>query len=367
MADGEKPKQTVVVQGSEVSNENSEQQAIVRTSEAPVGEGIDDEILQQAFEEVSQPIVEHNGIYKDDKGENVTLIADGSVLTDVSGNVVGTINDDGNTYTLSSSLNLPEATLSNNTEIEPDDNLLEDAEGANKLPVPITTAVEELTKSQDILRSELNSGKILQLPTATNSLSSNQPLFVIRSPSNSNTLTDTSSNALSSLIKYSPTTITSLSNQVAPLGSSQNPIRIIQQGNQYTSTQQLNPEQLSQIMQVVQQQQAVRQAKQMGGTSVIYNPETQTKIVYRVINPSDLHTKTPEPSTSTVKTVQVGVSGRTYTGKKRGRKRKIDLKKGDDDTEAPELSHREKEEKKKNRPKTRSGSYRYFLHEYNIQ
>lgn len=36
----------------------------------------------------------------------------------------------------------------------------------------------------------------------------------------------------------------------APLGSSQNPIRIIQQGNQYTPVQQLTTEQLQQIMQV---------------------------------------------------------------------------------------------------------------------
>jgi len=36
----------------------------------------------------------------------------------------------------------------------------------------------------------------------------------------------------------------------APLGSSRNPIRIIQQGNQYTSLQHLTQDQLSQIMQV---------------------------------------------------------------------------------------------------------------------
>jgi len=35
-----------------------------------------------------------------------------------------------------------------------------------------------------------------------------------------------------------------------PLGSSQNPIRIVQQGNKYTSLQELTPEQLNQIMQV---------------------------------------------------------------------------------------------------------------------
>ena len=37
-----------------------------------------------------------------------------------------------------------------------------------------------------------------------------------------------------------------------PLGSSRNPIRIIQQGNKYTSLQELSQEQLSQIMQVHQ-------------------------------------------------------------------------------------------------------------------
>ena len=36
-----------------------------------------------------------------------------------------------------------------------------------------------------------------------------------------------------------------------PLGTSANPIRIVQQGNQYTSMQQLSPEQLAQIMQVM--------------------------------------------------------------------------------------------------------------------
>jgi len=36
----------------------------------------------------------------------------------------------------------------------------------------------------------------------------------------------------------------------SPLGSSQNPIRIIQQGNKYTSMQELSTEQLNQIMQV---------------------------------------------------------------------------------------------------------------------
>jgi len=52
-----------------------------------------------------------------------------------------------------------------------------------------------------------------------------------------------------------PSPSTSVNNSVQPdnphpLGSSQNPIRIIQQGNKYTSMQELSPEQLNQIMQV---------------------------------------------------------------------------------------------------------------------
>jgi len=43
---------------------------------------------------------------------------------------------------------------------------------------------------------------------------------------------------------------TATSHNPHPLGSSQNPIRIIQQGNKYTSMQELSPEQLNQIMQV---------------------------------------------------------------------------------------------------------------------
>lgn len=74
----------------------------------------------------------------------------------------------------------------------------------------------------------------------------------------------------------------------APLGSSQNPIRLVQQGNRYKSLQNLSPEQLAQIMQVVQQQQLIRSSKETGQASVLYNPQTQTKIIFRVVNPSEI-------------------------------------------------------------------------------
>ncbi|KAH3847926.1 uncharacterized protein LOC127873747 [Dreissena polymorpha] len=124
----------------------------------------------------------------------------------------------------------------------------------------------------------------------------------------------------------------------APLGSSQNPIRIIQQGNQYTPVQQLTPEQLQQIMHVVQQQQATKNP----GSSIIFNPQTNTKIVYRVIYPSQLHKDAEKldgkESNLTPK--------RVYKKRMKDEEEKID---------GPELSKEEKEMRKKMRPKTRSG------------
>ena len=133
----------------------------------------------------------------------------------------------------------------------------------------------------------------------------------------------------------------------APLGSSQNPIRIIQQGNQYIPVQQLSSDQMQQIMQVVQQQQLTKQSSELG-SSVLFNPQTNTRIVYRVIYPSELHkdgdvTKPKEQQAVIVH----AMPKRTYKKRpKEDEEEKIDV---------PELSKEEKELRKKMRPKTRSG------------
>lgn len=135
----------------------------------------------------------------------------------------------------------------------------------------------------------------------------------------------------------------------APLGSSQNPIRIIQQGNQYTPVQQLTTDQLQQIMQVVQQQQVAKTASEGGGSSVLYNPQTNTKIVYRVIYPSELHKSSSISQNSQGQQTVVQVSQfqkRQYKKKTKDEEEKIDV---------PELTREEKEAKKKHRPRTRSG------------
>ncbi|KAJ8309546.1 hypothetical protein KUTeg_014420 [Tegillarca granosa] len=135
----------------------------------------------------------------------------------------------------------------------------------------------------------------------------------------------------------------------APLGSSQNPIRIIQQGNQYTPVQQLTTEQLQQIMQVVQQQQVAKDTS-TSGQSILYNPQTNTKIVYRVIYPSELH----KSGTFTIKQSQRQQTVVLGQGPKRPYNKKK-IKEEEDKYEGPELSKEEKEERKKHRPRTRSG------------
>ncbi|XP_059154994.1 serine-rich adhesin for platelets-like [Physella acuta] len=154
-----------------------------------------------------------------------------------------------------------------------------------------------------------------------------------------------------------------------PLGSSQNPIRIIQQGNRYTPMQQLTPDQLQQIMQVVQQQH-VSKAPQESNGAVIFNPQTNTRIMYRVIYPSELHKSQNSSVTTTYQVLQPTTSSQeqqtsTPHQKRAYRKRKdlalvssnsgVDEMTDKNGSDAPELSKEEKEERKKHRPRTRSG------------
>ena len=137
----------------------------------------------------------------------------------------------------------------------------------------------------------------------------------------------------------------------APLGSSQNPIRIIQQGNQYIPVQQLTGDQLQQIMQVVQQQQLTKQSSDFG-SSVLFNPQTNTRIVYRVIYPSELH-KDGEDSKLTEQEKVHGNHMVPVAQKRQYKKRNKEDEEEKIDT--PELTKEEKEARKKLRPKTRSG------------
>ena len=164
-----------------------------------------------------------------------------------------------------------------------------------------------------------------------------------------------------------------------PLGSSQNPIRIIQQGNRYTPVQQLSTDQLQQIMQVVQQQHVTKTTQDTsstGGTGTgacLFNPQTNTRIMYRVIYPSELHSAQTQnagqlpyqvvqrPTATQEQQTGVGVphQKRPYRKRKDVQGGAVNASMGEEDDKAnldtSELSKEEKEEKKKHRPRTRSG------------
>ncbi|KAH9498257.1 hypothetical protein Btru_009484 [Bulinus truncatus] len=177
-------------------------------------------------------------------------------------------------------------------------------------------------------------------------------------------LTD-SSNSQQETISFTLVSPSQPNSSSPPLGSSQNPIRIIQQGNRYTPMQQLTTEQLQQIMQVVQQQHVTKNSQDNSG-SVIFNPQTNTRIMYRVIYPSELHKSQNattyhvlRPSTATQEQQTANSQHKRPYRKRKdisnhtGGYEEEDKDKSVSDT--PELSKEEKEERKKHRPRTRSG------------
>uniref|UniRef100_A0A5K3EZR3 C2H2-type domain-containing protein n=1 Tax=Mesocestoides corti TaxID=53468 RepID=A0A5K3EZR3_MESCO len=68
----------------------------------------------------------------------------------------------------------------------------------------------------------------------------------------------------------------------APVGSNKNPIRIIQQGSQFITTQDVSDSNLHQIVQVLANQALVDESKNGGKVLAIYNRLTNKRIVFRV-------------------------------------------------------------------------------------
>jgi len=145
----------------------------------------------------------------------------------------------------------------------------------------------------------------------------------------------------------------------SPLGSSSNPIRIIQRGNQYTAMQHLTADQLAQILQVIQEQQQAKIGKTPSSssfpTAILYNPEEsfESKVLYRITKASDTAAG-DSAATSGGAVVQMIPGAELGHQKRLIRKRK----KEDEDQRivvGGELSREEKEERKKHRPRTRCG------------
>ena len=122
-----------------------------------------------------------------------------------------------------------------------------------------------------------------------------------------------------------------------PLGSTENPIQLVQEGNSFRSLQPLTPDQLKHIASVLKQnRQAILSGSGdgKGGTSsgtdgeggkrrVVYDAASNTRIVYRVVTPGELK-KSPSVAgvTATPNTVStVKPTTPTSTGVTRGRGR----------------------------------------------
>lgn len=92
---------------------------------------------------------------------------------------------------------------------------------------------------------------------------------------------------------------------------------------------------------------------QNSGKSVLYDPSTNTRIVCRVVHPGELKDKSPPP-----KEPNLATPLRRPDTSPRGRGRPKNPGSGrrrDDDERLAHLSKEEREEKKKHRPRTRSG------------
>jgi len=137
----------------------------------------------------------------------------------------------------------------------------------------------------------------------------------------------------------------------APLGSSHNPIRIIQRGNQYTSMQHLTPDQLTQILQVIQEQLQRAQTKNpsSSNSAILCNPDSGSQVVYRITASSSWTTGSGSNDGTVVHMVT--------NADQSHHKRIVRKRKKDDEVRlvGSELSREEKEERKKHRPRTRSG------------
>ncbi|XP_071038909.1 uncharacterized protein [Parasteatoda tepidariorum] len=204
----------------------------------------------------------------------------------------------------------------------------------NELPIKISNSSLGSLCSNDSADSVFPSdSSIVQNPT-------DQSLQFVLKPDIQSTANTSSNNAIHvTKVLAKPTN--------APLGSVGNPIQIIHNGTSYLSTQMLSQAQLQQITHVLQQQQAKKLANG-GKSSILFEPNTRTRIVCRVVQPSELQQKLSKPETSKANNCLPAV------GKGRGRPKAKDRSSQDDERNSS-FSKEEREERKKHRPRTRSG------------
>ncbi|CAB3369949.1 Hypothetical predicted protein [Cloeon dipterum] len=130
------------------------------------------------------------------------------------------------------------------------------------------------------------------------------------------------------LVPFSKSVLKAKPIAVRPVGSNENPIKLVQHGQTYHSMQPLNQEQLKQISSVLQQKQI--------------ETAPNTKIVYRVVMPGATDCE------------KVATADKPLP-RKRGRPSKVKKASDDEEYNEPDITKGEKEERKKLIPRTRSG------------
>ncbi|CAL1277457.1 unnamed protein product [Larinioides sclopetarius] len=175
---------------------------------------------------------------------------------------------------------------------------------------------------------------------------SENPVSSSNSSSHAATALPSSSVSASSNFTLSNLKLLTTKKTSAPLGSVENPIQITHKGDSFETTQVLTQAQLQQISYVLQNQRANK--IQNGGRSVLFDPTTNTRIVCRIVHPSELQGTNSKVETAS-KPNAVRRASSSSRGK--GRHRRTD----DEDKGNPYLTKEEREERKKQRPRTRSG------------
>ncbi len=364
MADSEQIVLLDHVDGANLT-ENGQIITVQHTNEGDTEE-VNEDILKQALAEASQGFDETEVQYTEESVDNVVAdeIENGQVVDSVSGftdSVTGT-------YSLVESVQTVDSVVADEIENgQVIDSEFTDATDSISgtsytLVEPVQPGIQTVQTIQTVHGDQLETSEVVGIPEGDSEVSQEIPV----------------DNVLDS---SPPTFRVVTSGGSAPLGSSGNPIRIVQQGNQYTSMQQLSADQLAQIMQVVQQQQVAKSTTEGTGQTVLFNPNTQTRIVYRVIYPSELHGKSELGATTSAtimatprtsqprQTIQVPKQLLTLssTSKKR-HYRKRTKQEEEERFDGPELTKEEKEERKKMKPKTRSGRVsrppRYMTKDY---
>ncbi|PSN50795.1 hypothetical protein C0J52_13922 [Blattella germanica] len=115
-------------------------------------------------------------------------------------------------------------------------------------------------------------------------------------------------------------------NSTKPLGSSENPIQLVQHGQTFHSVQSLTQEQLRQIATVLQQQHLESAPRTK---NVVYDAETNTRIIYRVVYPEDLDLRDPRSPDGKGSGLNSGLASGSSRGRgRRGRPPKSNLRGG---------------------------------------